>query len=105
MKIFDLTTPEGLMKAINNPWLPIMSPSTMWFVEKIFGLFSNDDTVSEQRKTAIELIKTGKENGADEIKIVLNQTAGLNIKSELTEFPIKAQLGKSGDMTLIVKYK
>jgi len=104
MKKFDLTTSEGLKKAMDNPFLPIFFPQ-IWLVKKTFALFSNTDTISEQRKTAIELIKSGKEKGVDELEIVLSQKAGLNIESDFEGIPIKAQIGKNGDMTLKVKYK
>ena len=84
--------------------MPIFFPQ-IWLLEKTFELFSNTDTISEQRKTAIELIKAGKEKGVDELEIVLEQKAGLNIETEVQEVSIKTQLGKNGNMIVKAKYK
>ena len=73
--------------------------------KKTFELFSNADIISEQRKTAIELIKAGKEKGVDELEIVLDQKAGLNIEAEVKRASVKTQLGKDGKIIVKVKYE
>ena len=84
--------------------MPIFFPQ-IWLLKKTFELFSNTDIISEERKTAIELIKAGKEKGVDELEIVLDQKAGLNIEAEVKGAFVKTQLGKDGKMIVKVKYK
>ena len=101
--IYDLTTEEGRNAAMgivaNNNWLAEKLVST------IKDFFSNDKTMEGQKATAIELIKAGKNNNVDEIEIILEQDAGINIEAEVEGIPVKAMIGKDGKMKLKVKYK
>lgn len=103
---FDLTTTDGRKKALEifdkYGWAYLPGP---WLVKKAFDWISSPDTIQEQRKTAIELIKSGRDNNIDEMKITLDQTAGVDIGAEVEGIPVKAKIGKSGKMTLEVKYK
>jgi hypothetical protein len=54
---------------------------------------------------AIDIIKAGKENGADEIEITMSQKAGIALGSDVDGVPIEFISGASGTMKLKVKYK
>ncbi len=101
---FDLTTVEGkksAKKLAKNMGLGLH----VFIIEKVFDLFSNDDTIKEQRQTAVDIIKAGKENNADEIEVTLDQNAGIDIQSEIEGIPAKIKIGKNGNMKIKVKYK
>ena len=100
---FDLTTSEGIKKAKST--IKLLGFPSLYIVEKIFDFFSNDNTIKEQRQTAIDLIKAGKESDADEIELIIEQEAGINISSETNNIPIKVKIGKDGKMNIKVKYK
>ena len=103
---FNLTTENGrkeAMKAFDHyGWILYTGP---WLLKKAWDLFSTNDTIQEQRKTAVDLIKAGKDNGVDEMKIIIDETAGLDIGSEVEGIPVRAKIGKSGKVSLEVKYK
>ena len=103
---FNLTTPDGRKQALGSfdkyGW--IYAPQ-IWVLKKVVDWISSPDTIQEQRKTAIDLIKAGRDNGVDEMRITLDQTAGVDIGAEVEGIPVKAKIGKSGEVTLEVKYK
>jgi len=103
---FNLTTVDGRKQALEslNKYGWILAPE-IWLLKKAWDWISSPDTIQEQRKTAVELIKAGRDNGVDEMKITLDQTAGIDIGVDIEGIPIKAKIGKSGKMTLEVKYK
>ena len=101
---FDLTTVEGKKSA--KELAEIMGFGLhVFLIEKVFDFFSNDDTIKEQRQTAVDIIKAGKENNADEIEVTLDQNAGIDIQSEIEGIPAKIKIGKDGKMKIKVKYK
>ena len=53
----------------------------------------------------IDIIRAGKENGADEIEITMSQKAGVGLSSDIDDVPIEFIVGASGTMKLKVKYK
>jgi hypothetical protein len=59
----------------------------------------------EQRKVAIDIIRAGKENSADEIEITMSQKAGVGLSSDVDGVPIEFIIGASGTIKLKVKYK
>jgi len=103
---FNLTTVDGRKQALESfdkyGW--IYAPGS-WLAKKAWDWISSPDTIEEQRKTAIELIKAGRDNDVDEMKITVDQTAGIDIGTKIEDIPVKAMIGKSGKMTLEVKYK
>ncbi len=103
---FNLTTVEGRKQALESfdkhGW--IYAPQ-IWLIKKAWDWIAAPDTIQEQRKTALELIKAGRDNSVDEMKITLDQTAGMDIGANFEGIPIKAKIGKSGKITLEVKYK
>ena len=83
---FDLTTKEGKQSAkelAKNMGFGLH----VFVIEKVFDFFSNEDTIKEQRKTAVDIIKAGKENNVDEIEVTLDQNAGIDIQSEIEGIP------------------
>ena len=78
----------------------------VYLLNKVLDLFAITGTIEEQRKTAVEIIRAGKENGLKEIEIELDQQAGLNIDATIKEFNLdsKIQFGKNGRMKIKLKY-
>ena len=113
-KEFDLTSAEGLKLAkqfASIAFFPFREPPIIFLVRKGFEFFSdvlnnaNERTLQEQRKTAVDIIKAGKESGVDEIEIELDQKVGVDIGADLEGIPVKFMVGKNGKMKLKVKYK
>lgn len=117
--IFDLTTPEGLARAINvakkpnlfqrvgGPILGFVMDIVDKGVEIIRDITATDKMIKEQRETAVEIIKAGKEANVSSIQVVMDQAAGIDIANTLKDQGIdtKAVIGKSGKMTINVNYK
>jgi hypothetical protein len=109
---FDLTTEEGRKNAleVTSAFLPTLIPF-FWVGKTLFdGISSltsgaNEKEIEEQRKVAIDIIRAGKENGADEIEITMSQKAGIGLNSGIDGIPIEFIAGASGKMKLKVKYK
>ena len=70
---FNLTTADGRKQALDSfdkyGWA--YAPG-LWLLKKAWDWISSPDTIQEQRKTAIELIKAGRDNNVDEMKITLD---------------------------------
>jgi len=111
-QIFDLTTEEGRKKVIEitSTFFPPLIPF-VWIGKTLFdGISSltsgvNEKEIEEQRKVAIDIIRAGKENGADEIEITMSQKAGIGLNSVVDGIPVEFIAGASGKMKLKVKYK
>ena len=111
----DITTKAGLMHALEvvaNDRHPFVKtgPVNRFIVRKVHQFLSDtlkttESTLEEQRKTALDIIRQGKESGADSVEITLDQQVGLHFGSSVDGFPIKATMGKSGNMTIKVTYK
>ncbi len=105
---FDLTTKEGRKNAVvlAEVLFPAFSLGKALF-DGISSLISgaNEKEIAEQRKVAIDIIRAGKENGADEIEITMSQKAGVGLSSDIEGVPIEFIVGASGTMKLKVKYK
>ena len=111
MKKFDLTTKEGLQTSTTfikeiikyNPTLYL----SLYIGEKIFSLFSNEDTIEEQKKMAIDIIKAGENSNVDELEIDVSQKAGTTLKADIKEMGLNGEftLGKNGNMKIKIKYK
>jgi hypothetical protein len=103
---FDLTTTDGHKQALEifDKYAWVYAPAP-WLLKKTWDWVSSPDTIQEQRKTAIDLIKAGRENGVDEMKITLDQIAGIDIGADVEGIPIKAKVGKNGKMILEVKFR
>lgn len=60
-------------------------------------------------KNIKEIIRSGKENGVDEMDIKISKTAGIDIGSDLSQLSIpcnvKFRVGAQGETVINVKYK
>ena len=102
---FNLTTTEGRAQALKNYGGIVYQPLVVTLVQKALDSIFSTDTIKQQRKTAIELLKAGQKNNVDEMTIELDETAGIDIEAEVEGIPVKAMVGKNGKVTLKVKYK
>jgi|APMI01.1.fsa_nt_gi hypothetical protein len=111
----DITTKAGLLRALEvlaDDKHPInqTGPVNRFISKKVHQFLSDtlkttESTLEQQRKTAVDIIRQGKESGADSVEITLDQQVGLHFGSSVDGFPIKATMGKSGNMTIKVIYK
>jgi len=101
MKQFNLTTKDGLLVAkeliSHNPVANIL----MKAIEKVIS----SDNSKEQAKIAEMLIKRGKEDGVDDMKIILNNTKGLDMKIPMDGVEITTMVGSKEETIIKVKYK
>jgi hypothetical protein len=126
-KTFDLTTPEGRMNALQ--WLKekplheqvvlVAAAAAFWPIIPTWLVTSgalrayenlsrqNTDIIEAQKKTAVELIKAGREQHVDHMTLTMDQTVGLDLGAAVEGTPINAtaKIGKSGHMIVEVKYK
>ncbi len=106
---FDLTTEEGRKTALTITQILFPVPYLIGKVlfDGISSLTSgaNEKEIAEQRKAAIDIIRAGKENGADEIEITMSQKAGVGLASDVDGVPIEFIVGASGTMKLNIKHK
>ena len=80
-----------------NRWLAAILPITFFGAVIWDGISSlttgaNEKEIEEQRKVAIDIIRAGKENGADEIEITMSQKAGVGLSSDVDGVPIEFML-------------
>ena len=89
-----------------NKWGWSYAPS-FWLVKKAYDFFTRQDIdcIKAQKEAATELIKAGRKQNVDKMKITLDQTAGLDLGGDVEGIPIKCKIGKSGHMTIEIKYK
>ena len=89
-----------------NKWGWAYAPS-FWLVKKAYDFFTRQDIdcIKAQKEAATELIKAGRKQNVDKMKITLDQTAGLDLGGDVEGIPIKCKIGKSGHMTIEIKYK
>jgi len=102
MKQFDLTTKEGLLAAKEG--LIILNPLAFIMIKTIEKITSSDNS-KEQAKIAEELIKQGKADNVDEMKIILKNTKGLDMKIPMDGVEITTMVGANETTILKVKYK
>lgn len=112
---FDITTKAGLVETLrfldSDPRFKSMGDPISRFVIKKAAhalesfLSTTESTLQEQRRTAIDIIRAGKDSGVDSLEVTLDQQVGLHFGSNVDGIPIKATLGKSGNMTIKATYK
>lgn len=116
MASFDLTTQNGFNTAkdflssnksgildfIQNPATALIKMA----LEKGYDLLTQNDKIEAQKDMVSTLIKQGKENGVDNMEIIVDNTVGLSFNgSQIDGCPIKATLGSNDKMTIKVQYK
>lgn len=117
MASFDLTTNDGFesAKKFVNASAAIIAAGTLlgpvgaltvFAGKKLFNMLSSEEATEAQTKMAQTLIKEGKENGVDNMEIIVDNKVGLSLDGQVIEgCPIKATLGSNNKMTLKVQYK
>jgi hypothetical protein len=103
---FDLTTTTGRKEVVDafDKFGWAIAPQ-IWLLKKALDFFSVSETIKEQQEVAINLIKAGKENGVDEMRITMDQKAGIDLQSKIEGIPLKIKIGKEGHCIVEVKYK
>lgn len=121
---YDLTTPSGLEKALTdyakqNPVkggailgllaviypLPVALIAAKAVSNAFSGVVKDSEKVIEaQRKAAVDIIKSGKENGVKKMKVTLDQNAGVDIGGQLEGYALKFAFGSDSKMTIDVEY-
>lgn len=101
METFDLTTQEGKKSA--KAFLLLMSPTT-YIAYKIIKMVLDPDSGKKQAEAAESLIRAGKDNGVDEMEIVVDNTKGFKLDVP-DDVKISTVLGSHEKMKIHVKYK
>ena len=116
MASFDLTTQNGFNTAkdflssnksgildfIQNPATALIKMA----LEKGYDLLTQKDKIEAQKDMVSTLIKQGKENGVDNMEIIVDNKVGLSLDGQVIDgCPIKATLGSNDKMTIKVQYK
>jgi|GEM_PF-1044332 len=122
---YNLTTPEGLAKALEvyakeNPGkamtvaaLSVLTMPTMFVIPLVnviakstSALFEHPEkAIKAQRQVAVDIIKAGKDNGASKVRVTLNQKAGIDIGGALEGCSMNFSVGTDDNMTIEVEYK
>ena len=102
---YNLTSKELLAKAILD--FGVMSPyhPLGFLVKQTLKLFSTENMIEKQKETAVKIIEAGKKNNVDEVEIILEQKAGLDIESKIQEMGGSMKIGQDGKMHVKIKYK
>jgi len=106
--LVDLTTPEGLNRAIELfnkygwaiaplPWL------AKQFFERVFR--SPAETAQAQKEAAVAIIQAGQDAGVDSLTITVDQRVGVDFGVPIKGIPLKVEAGSNGKMVIEVKYK
>jgi len=108
MEKFDLTTESGFKNVANflgDNLLLIFNPKlgiAKYIIDKITDLRKSFNV---QRDAAIELIKKGKEQGVDDMEIVMDNKRGFKLNVPMEDVKIDALVGADDKMHIKVKYK
>ena len=95
---YDLTNKKELEKIIELfPWYAIVK----YVVDKVFS----SDTAKTQKKIAEKLIEKGKEQGVDEMEIILDNTRGFKMNSPVDDVDANIMVGEDGKLHIKVKYR
>ncbi len=100
-KSFDLTTEKGLKAA--GALVAGVSPLIIELV-KIF-LSERKERQLRQARMKKKKKKSGKENGVDEMSIIMADTKGLKINIPIDGVKIDTIIGSDNTVTMNVKYK
>lgn len=116
---FDVTTATGILAALKfmgeddsgalRLGMPL-GPVDRFVARKLHAfltpiLATTESTLEKQKQAAIDIIKAGKDSGVESLEVTLDQQVGLHFGSNVEGIPIKATMGKSGNMTIKVTYK
>ncbi len=123
---YDLTTPEGLSKALveyakQHPvkaaallaiLAPTVGPAALASIflgkaieETVKKFWERSERVIEaQRKAAISVIQEGKASGAKRVRVTMNQKAGIDIGGALEGYSLKFSVGSDDQMTVEAEF-
>lgn len=99
----DLTTKSGYkaaMDAFENWGWVISLPG--WILWKVF---SPEVSTKKQTEAAIELIKAGRQQNVEKMKIKVSHQAGIDIGADVEGIPIRVKIGDAGLCEVEVEYK
>lgn len=108
-KLFDVSNEIGRTAAYQM--FGILASPRSFLTRIVVLLFSSYNTIPKeietQRRAAIEIIRAGKDSNVEEMEITMSEQAGLNFTSAVEGLPVdlKVKAGKSGTITMKVKYK
>jgi len=102
---FDLTTEEGMKKAMTDSCIAFPIPYLMFKMGK--AILSRNAVSTQKQKEVVEaLIEQGKRDGVDEMEITMGNYTG--VKSRIStndKYSVDILVGADDKMTLRVKYK
>lgn len=108
MKILQLQRSILLQRYRGLPFsLPLDYLVVNNLIESVKALIENlsSSEINAQKQAAIDIIRAGKDNGADSVKITMSEKNGLNLNSNKEGLPAGFSAGKSNNMTIEIKYK
>ena len=101
-KDFLSSNKSGILDFIQNPATALIKMA----LEKGYDLLTQKDKIEAQKDMVSTLIKQGKENGVDNMEIIVDNKVGLSLDGQVIDgCPIKATLGSNDKMTIKVQYK
>jgi hypothetical protein len=115
---FDVTTPDARKNSLEEiqhwtdsfwvrlffPTLPILRRAWRELASRSSAASATKE-IESQRKTAVEIIRAGKEHNVDELEITMSDQAGIGFGTNIDGFPIEFNAGTQGKITIKVKYK
>src|SRR5574344_1011003 len=107
MEIFDLTTRKGMQKLAKAYGVCCFPQSFLAkFAFKLIGSFMGSEATKQQSLAAEQIIQKGKENGVNEMELIVNNTKGFRLKYPAEEgMNIDTTIGSDEKMHIKVKYK
>ncbi len=106
---FDLTTEDGLRRVVSVlgsgvvPTALLAAYGLYYFAGKLMAS-RGSPVASEQARCAEDLIRTCAEQGAEEVEIEMDESAGISLKSTAKEFPMDFTVGTKGTVKVKVKF-
>lgn len=110
MEKFDLTSKEGLRKVAKfyrRNGLGYCFPQ-LFLAKKLLDLVDlvmGSEASMQQAQAAEKLIQKGKEEGVDEMEIIINNNKGFHFECPIEDVNISTNLGSDEKMHIKVKYK
>jgi len=113
MSKYDVSDPEERKRVLESLLL-LTSP---FYIVRMLGAaawkglsnaMSNtvEQEIKAQQEAVIEIIKTGKEQGVDELEVTMSQKAGIGLDlSGIDGISVDTTFGTTAKMTMKVKYK
>jgi acylphosphatase len=104
---FDVSTEEGRRKALEefdkNGWA---FSWPFWLTRQAYKAIAagSQTAIQSQKDAAVEIIRAGRENNVKKMKITMDQTAGIDMGSDVEGIPLKIKLGNSGKVIIEVEY-